>query len=64
MAAFFYLGVLKFVFYAHAHFQDCTNHETQNIILRVEKYYAKTSLDSTMASTNAHYSQDRQVKNS
>lgn len=45
------------IFHAHAHFQDCTNHDTQNIILWVEKYYAKTTLDSTMASTNAHYTQ-------
>lgn len=45
------------IFHAHAHFQDCTNHDTQNIILWVEKYFAKTTLDSTMASTNAHYTQ-------
>lgn len=31
-----FLDVYKFC-YAHAHFQDCTNHDTQNIILWVMK---------------------------
>lgn len=53
MATLVFFYVYKFC-YAHAHFQDCTNHDTQNIILWVTKnFYAKTTLDSTMASTNA-----------